>query len=98
MFTLGQPVLTAPDDFLLLVFPSASQEEQLLDAKATENSDIIGYSHPAAPTTTKFRSIYNQSIFISKMAIMQQMGHGLAGARVSPLLAEQDPATNTVQS
>lgn len=80
MFTFGQPVLTAPDDLLLLVLTSPSHKEQLLHAKAMENSDIIGYSRSAAPTTTKFRRTYSQSIFVSKMAIRQRVGHGLAGA------------------
>lgn len=90
-------MLTAPKDLLLLVLTSVSQKKQLLDAKAMENSDVPGYSHSAAPTTIKFRSIYSRSIFVSKVDVMQQMGHGLAGARVSPLLAEQDLPTRTVQ-
>lgn len=94
MLTLGQPVLTAPNDLLLPLLTSVSREELLLDAKAMENSDIIRYSHSAAPTMTKSRSICSQSIFVLKIDTMQQMGHGLAGARMSPLLAEQDVPAN----
>lgn len=77
---------------------SVSQEELLLDAKATEKSDTSRYPHLAAPSTTEFRSIYSQSIFVLQTDTAQQTVHGLAGASVSPLLAEQHLPTKRLQS